>query len=119
MLAQDYADGLSASAIRPIRDATHTQAGWNADALAPHGVLSGMVFAALDCASWGVRNAWQRSSEWDRSSRVFGGFDPERTLAKDSTERPQPGRSPVVNSFVELPASADQPSGESFVRSEP
>ena len=96
-----------------------------------------MVFASLTRASQGARNSWLCRLEWDRLFRVARGFDE----TKDSADRPQFRHFPVVNEeasdvtrdqlvnqpggfasafganpFAELPASVDQPGGESFVR---
>ena len=78
ILDQNYIGELPAPPTRSIYDRTHTQADWNMYALAPHGVFSGVDFAAVSCASWSARNARLRSLERGRSPRVFRGFNPAR-----------------------------------------
>ena len=68
--------------------------------MAPNGVLSCMVFAPVNRASWGARNAWLRSLEWDLLSRAFQGLSPAPPQGKDPSEGAQSGRNKVAHKEV-------------------
>ena len=76
LLAQDCVDELAGSAVRPIFFVTHWQAAWNVHALVSHGVLSGMVFAAVTRGRFGSRVPGPQSgaSPGNRPGREQGRF---------------------------------------------
>ena len=75
-LVKDNVRDSPLSVLRPICEEVGLLQDQDGHAVAPYGVLVGMVFASVSRASYGKRKAWLQSLDWGQIHRVFGDLVP-------------------------------------------